>query len=59
MKNSLRNEINDLRNQVLDLIRTNEEVPDIEKLGRHEFNMDVEERQSMIAEMESHLKKVS
>ncbi|XP_057306385.1 cilia- and flagella-associated protein 43-like [Hydractinia symbiolongicarpus] len=58
VKNSLRNEINDLRNQVLELIRTNEEVPDIEKLDRYEFNMDVEERQSMVAEMESHFKKL-
>ena len=47
-----------LRNQVLEMIDTNETLPEIEKLERHEFNLDLEERAKMMSLREEKLKKV-
>lgn len=40
------------------MIDVNSQLPDIEKLERHEFNMDVEERLKLIAEGEEKIKEV-
>ncbi|XP_031564143.1 cilia- and flagella-associated protein 43-like [Actinia tenebrosa] len=58
IKRKLRKDISELRNTVLQMIDVNSRLPDIEKLERHEFNMDVEERQKLIAEGEEKIKEV-
>lgn len=40
------------------MINTNEQVPDMEKLDRHEFNMDIEERNTLLSEREKSLREV-
>ena len=40
------------------MIEVNGQLPDIEKLERHEFTMDVEERQKLIANGEDTIKVV-
>ena len=40
------------------MMAENEQVPEIERLDRHEFNMDVEERQKLITEQEKIIKEV-
>ena len=40
------------------MIDTNETLPEIEKLERHEFNLDLEERAKMMSLREEKLKKV-
>lgn len=58
IKSDLRQEISSLRNKVLDMISTNEELPDIEKLARQEFILDTEEHQRMLAEEDKLIMKV-
>lgn len=58
IKRKLRKDISELRNTVLQMIDVNSQLPDIEKLERHEFNMDVEERLKLIAEGEEKIKEV-
>jgi hypothetical protein len=41
------------------MMTTNETLPAIEKLDRFEFNMDMEERNAMLAEREKLLKEVN
>lgn len=48
-----------LRQQVLDMMKTNNSLPDIEKLERFEFIMDTDERNAMLVEREKLLKEVS
>ncbi|XP_066933494.1 cilia- and flagella-associated protein 43-like [Clytia hemisphaerica] len=57
-KNNLKNEINNLRKQVLDMMSTNDQLPDIEKLDRFEFNMDTEERNALLVGREQLLKEL-
>ena len=58
IKNTLRKDIGMLRNEVLSLMKANKKVPDIEKLERQEFDMDLEEKQKMVAEKLEKLKGV-
>ena len=58
IKNTLRKDIGMLRNEVLSLMKANKKVPDIEKLERQEFDMDLEEKQKMVAEKLESLKGV-
>ena len=58
IKNTLRKDIGMLRNEVLSLMEANKKVPDIEKLERQEFDMDLEEKQKMVAEKLEKLKGV-
>ena len=58
IKNTLRKDIGMLRNEVLSLMEANKKVPDIEKLERQEFDMDLEEKQKMVAEKLESLKGV-
>ncbi len=57
-KSKLRQDIASLRKQVLDMIDVNGRLPDIEKLDRHEFNMDLEERMKLLNVREEKLKEV-
>ncbi len=57
-KAELRGKIDNLRNKVMDMITTNEELPELEKLGRQEFILDTEEHQKLLLEQEEHLQKV-
>ena len=58
IKNTLRKDIGMLRNEVLSLMEANKKVPDIEKLERQEFDMDLEEKQKMVVEKLEKLKGV-
>ena len=40
------------------MMRDNKDLPDIEKLGRHEFDLDLEEQNRLQAEGEAEIKKV-
>jgi len=55
VKNKLREDIDTLRSRVLSMILTNENVPEIERLNRQEFNMDIEERQKIVSDREKKL----
>ena len=46
----MRTDIDALRTKVLQMMQDNEEAPELERLDRHEFNMDVEERQKYLNE---------
>ena len=54
----MKNDIEKLRRQVLDMIDVNSALPDIEKLERFEFNMDLEERAELLGKREEHIKQV-
>ena len=53
MKAELRHELQLLRSKVLGMIKANEELPDMEKLERHEFILDTEEHQRLLREEEA------
>ena len=59
IKAQLRKEIGELRENVLSMIATNDHLPDIEKLGRHEFILDMEEHQRLQAEEEQLIQQVT
>lgn len=50
VKATLRQEINQLQKKVLDMIATNERLPEIEQLERQEFILDTEEHLQVQAE---------
>ena len=58
-KTNLKKEMEQLRQQVLDMMKTNQTLPDIERLERFEFIMDTDERNAMLVEREKLLKEVS
>ena len=41
------------------MMKINEELPDIEKLGRHEFDLDIDEQARLQAEGEAEVDQVS
>lgn len=57
-KAELRGKIDSLRNKVLSMISTNEQLPDMEKLSRQDFILDTEEHQRMLAEEEAQIQQV-
>ena len=57
-KAELRQELQELRSKVLAMIEANETLEDIEKLGRHEFILDTEEHQRLLAAEDQVLQKV-
>ncbi len=57
-KSKLRREIGVLREKVLSLIAANEALPDIERLERQEFILDMEEHQRLQAEDQQLIKQV-
>ncbi|XP_072177751.1 cilia- and flagella-associated protein 43-like [Diadema setosum] len=58
VKMELRGEIRDLRRTIQDMMKLNETLPDIEKLGHHEFNLDTEEQQRLQAEGEAEVQQI-
>lgn len=50
LKLSLRQEIGELREKLLGMISSNEQAPDMERLGREEFILDMEEHDRLQAE---------
>lgn len=41
------------------MLKQNEVLPDIEKLGRHEFDLDIEEQNRLQAEADAEVNRVS
>ena len=58
LKAELRQDLQELRSKVLAMIEANEGREEIEKLGRHEFILDTEEHQRLLAAEEEVLQKV-
>ena len=58
-KSELRREIGQLRGRLLDMIGSNEEAPDLEKLGREEFILDMEQHDRLQAEEDQQIQHVS
>jgi hypothetical protein len=45
--------------QIQGMLKQNEALPDIEKLGRHEFDLDIEEQNRLQAEADAEVNRVS
>ncbi|XP_041476459.1 cilia- and flagella-associated protein 43-like isoform X2 [Lytechinus variegatus] len=58
VKKDLRGEIRDLRRMIQDMMKVNETLPDIEKLGHDEFNLDTEEQHRLQAEGEAQVQQI-
>lgn len=58
IKRKLRQEIQELRNTVLQMMNDNQQAPEIERLDRYEYNLDVEQRQKLALEGEEKIKQV-
>lgn len=58
IKRKLRQEIQELRHTVLQMMNDNQQAPEIERLDRHEYNLDVDQRQKLVLEGEEKIKQV-
>ncbi|PIK58588.1 putative WD repeat-containing protein 96-like [Apostichopus japonicus] len=58
VKKGLRSEIRDLRRTIQTMMKTNEELPEIEQLGQHEFNLDTEEQQRLQEDGDGEVQKI-
>ena len=58
IKRKLRQEIHELRQTVLQMMYDNQQTPEIERLDRHEYNLDVDQRQKLVLEGEEKIKQV-
>ena len=58
IKRTLRQEIQELRQTVLQMMNDNQQAPEIERLDRHEYNLDVDQRQKLVLEGEEKIKQV-
>lgn len=58
VKKDIRSQIRDIRRTIQQMMTQNKDLPDIEKLGRHEFDLDLEEQNRLQAEGEAEIKKV-
>lgn len=58
IKRKLRQEIQELRQTVLQMMNDNQQAPEIERLDRHEYNLDVDQRQKLVLEGEEKIKQV-
>ncbi|CAH1784594.1 unnamed protein product [Owenia fusiformis] len=58
VKKQLRTEIRDIRRTIQDMMKSNEVVADIEKLGHHEFDLDVQEQKRMQEEGEAQIRQI-
>lgn len=58
VKKDLRVQIRDMRRTVQEMLKQNETLPDIEKLGRHEFDLDIEEQNRLQSEADSEVQRV-
>nr|KAG5692265.1 hypothetical protein BaRGS_007173 [Batillaria attramentaria] len=57
-KKNLRHQIRDIRKTIQGMMKANEELPEIEKLSRHEFDLDVDEQARLQAEGDAEVEKV-
>lgn len=57
-KKNLRQQIRDIRKTIQSMMKNNEELPDLEKLSRHEFDLDVDEQVRLQAEGDAEVEKV-
>lgn len=58
-KSELRREIGQLRGRLLEMIGSNEGAPDLERLGREEFILDMEQHDRLQAEEDQQIQLVS
>ncbi|XP_078310806.1 cilia- and flagella-associated protein 43-like isoform X4 [Crassostrea virginica] len=58
VKQDLRVQIRDMRRTIQGMLKQNEDLPDIEKLGRHEFDLDIEEQNRLQAEADAEVNRV-
>ena len=58
IRRKLRQEIQELRHTVLQMMDDNQQAPEIERLDRYEYNLDVDQRQKLILEGEEKIKQV-
>ncbi|XP_033122449.1 cilia- and flagella-associated protein 43-like isoform X2 [Anneissia japonica] len=57
-KKNLRTEIRDLRRKIQSMMKENDVLPEIERLERHEFNLDTEDQSRLQAEGDSQVQQV-
>ena len=57
-KDQLRRDISELREKVLAMISSNDGLPDIEQLERHEFILDMEDHQRLQEEEDAQIQTV-
>lgn len=57
-KKHLREQIRDIRKTIQAMMKDNEGLPDIEKLGRHEFDLDLDEQARLQVEGEQEIERV-
>ncbi|XP_041368827.1 cilia- and flagella-associated protein 43-like isoform X2 [Gigantopelta aegis] len=58
LKKDIRMQLRDIRKQIQKMIASNEELPNIEKLGRHEFDLDMDEQTKLQAEGDAEVMRV-
>lgn len=58
IKRKLRQEIQELRHNVLQMMADNQQAPELERMDRHEYNLDVDQRQKLVLEGEEKIKQV-
>ncbi|VDI25946.1 Hypothetical predicted protein [Mytilus galloprovincialis] len=58
VKKDLRVQIRDMRRTIQEMLKQNETLPAIEKLGRHEFDLDIEEQNRLQTEADSEVQRV-
>ncbi|GFO10121.1 cilia- and flagella-associated protein 43-like isoform x2 [Plakobranchus ocellatus] len=58
VKHDLRTQIRDIRKTIQEMMAQNRDLPDIEKLGRHEFDLDLEEQNRLQAEGDAEIQRV-
>ncbi|XP_059155950.1 cilia- and flagella-associated protein 43-like [Physella acuta] len=58
IKHDLRSQIRDIRRTIQKMMAQNKDLPEIEKLGRHEFDLDLEEQNRLQLEGEAEVQKV-
>ena len=59
LKSELRREIGGLRERLLEMMGSNEEAPELERLGREEFILDMEEQERLQREEDEQIRLVS
>ncbi|KAK2163683.1 hypothetical protein LSH36_75g07025 [Paralvinella palmiformis] len=58
VKQDLRLQIRDMRRKLQTMMKTNETVPDVEKLSHHDFDLDTEEQSRLEAEGEAEVERI-
>ncbi|KAK3771256.1 hypothetical protein RRG08_024335 [Elysia crispata] len=58
VKHDLRTQIRDIRKSIQEMMAQNQDLPEIEKLSRHEFDLDLEEQNRLQAEGDAEIHRV-